>query len=205
VKAVVQTSQGDLPALLDTLTVAVTTLDALGVEGYQELYLYIMGTAGEDVVRDLRVEDGHLIVGPPASSVMFPTFMDRDFETNRRALLLADLCYIMRIWKWPLPTMAGYLHCSEAMLAMWIGRSSGVDIPVVPRAVIDRIKRLFIIDQARFLSGIADCEMPCWLSAKRKSFGQRSIEQILLCEDVADYNQLVMWGLNGGARTTVLH
>jgi len=200
-----QTCRGDLPQLLDMLTVAVTTLDAVGVEGYRELYLYIMGTAGDDVVRDLRVEDGQLIVGPPTSNAAYPAFMDHDFEGNRRALLLADLCYIMRIWKWSLATMADYLHCSEAMLSTWIGRSSSVDVPTVPKAVIDRIKRLLIIDQARFLSGIADCEMPCWLTATRKVFGQRSIEEILFSEDGADYAQLVMWGLNSEPRNRSLH
>lgn len=56
--------QRDLPGLFDTLTVAVTTLEAVGVASYQQLYLYVVGETPDRVVRDLRVENGHLIVGP---------------------------------------------------------------------------------------------------------------------------------------------
>ncbi|UXC90280.1 hypothetical protein EGM87_14685 [Sphingobium sp. RSMS] len=204
--ALAKVNQGDLPALLDTLTVAVTTLDAVGVENYRELYLYVMGTTGEEVVRDLRVEDGHLIVGPPADGSTHFVFRDRDFESDRRALLLAELGNIMRIWKWPPKTMASYLRCSEAMLSTWIGRSIYTEVPVLPQAVIVRIKRLSIIDRSRFLSGVSDQDMPRWLSSKRASFGRRSIEQLIQIEDEsASFIQLVLWSLNSRQNTTAIN
>jgi len=185
--------------------VAVTTLDAVGVESYRELYLYVVGTTADEVVRDLRVEDGHLIVGPPTDRFSFPQFLDHEFEANRRALMLADLCYIMRIWKWPTATMAGYLRCSEAMLSTWIGRSAGIDIPMVPRAVVERIKRLSMIEQARYLLGISDLHIPTWLSANRTAFARRSVEGILQDGDSCEFNQVLMWALNRPNKAISVH
>ena len=200
-----QTSQGDLPALLDILTVAVTTLDAFGLDGYSELYLYVVGTAAGEIARDLRIEDGHLNVGPPTSALTFPPFIDHDFEANRRALLLADLCYILKTWKWSAAGMARYLRCSQAMLATWIGRSSGIDVPAVPRPVVERIKRLSMIDQTMFLLGIPDRDRPAWLSRKRSCFSQRSVQSMLLGGDPCEFAQVLMWALNSAPRTAMVH
>jgi hypothetical protein len=199
-------NQGDLPNLLDTLTVAVTTLDAVGVENYRELYLYVVGTTGDEVVRDLRVEGGHLIVGPPTAGSTHQLFQDGDFESSRRELLLAELCNIMRIWKWWPKTMASYLRCSEAMLSTWVARSGFTEAPILPRAVIERIERLSIIDRTRHLSGVSDQEMPGWLASKRVGFGRRSIDQLIQIEDDgASFIQLVMWTLNSRHHSTTIN
>jgi hypothetical protein len=196
---------GDLPELLDTLTVAVTTLDAFGVDSYRQLYLYVVGTTAENVVRDLRVEDGCLTVGPPTDRFTFPTFLDNEFEANRRALLLADLCYIMRIWQWSTATMAEYLRCPEALLMNWIGRSASWDVPTVPPVVVERIKRLLMIEQARYLLGVSDQQIPAWLMASRPAFAQRTIEELLLGGDLCEFNQVVFWALNRADKTVTIH
>ncbi|MBJ7438031.1 MAG: hypothetical protein JHD35_03260 [Sphingopyxis sp.] len=203
--AMMEASNGDLPTLLDTLTIAVTTLDAVGVESFNELYLYVVGTTADQVVRDLRVEDGQLIVGPPGHALAYESFIDRDFEATRRALMLAELCSIMRIWRWSPATMAAYLRCSAGILSAWVGRSAWVDVPALPRSVVERFKRLSLLDRTRSICGVADQDMPNWLSSKRPSFGRRSIEQVLQSEDIADFIQLVMWSLNGPQHTSVLH
>lgn len=190
-------NEGDLPALLDALTVAVTTLDAVGVESYRELYLYVMGTTRDDIMRDLRVENGQLIVGPPATIDTYQAFRDEEFEGNQRVLLLAELGGIMRTWKWSPKTTASYLRCSEAMLFTWVARSSGAEVPILPHKLVERIKRLFIIDQIRFLAGVADHDMPRWLSRKRWGFNRRSIEEVIQNDNhSSDFIQLVLWSLN---------
>jgi len=187
---------GDLPELLDALTVAVTTLDAVGVDRFRDLYLYVVGMSGDRVVRDLRMEDGKLIVGPPQSQHLYPTYFAGEFEANRRALMLADLCYLMHMWNWSPSVVAGYLRCTESLLLLWIRSSTGVSPPRIPVTVTTRIKRLSVVDQIRTIGGIMDRETPGWLAKRRTAFGARSIEQILLSDDATGYAQVVMWGLN---------
>lgn len=199
-------TRGDLPALLDILTVAVTTLDAVGVENYRELYLYVMGTTGNDVVRDLRVENGQLIVGPPASGDTYHAFCDNNFEGDRRVLLIAELGNIMSIWRWSAETMASYLRCSEAMLFTWVSRSVGPEVPILPHKLVERIKRLSIIDQIRFLVGVSDQDMPRWLSRKRPGFNQRSIEELIQADNQGfEFIQLVLWSLNNGQQAATVN
>lgn len=198
-------TQRDLPALFDTLTVAVTTLDAIGVERYHQLYLYVVGETPNRVVRDLRVENGHLIVGPPVdadSKESCPCWND---EVQNRSLLLSQLREIMRLWGWPLDKMSTFLGCSPETLASWVRTISRYNAPVFPRSINEKIRRLAMIDLARSLSGITDQELPSWLERQRLGFGRRSIQQLLESEDRSDFCQLLLWSLNRRQRKTTVH
>ena len=201
----VNESQGDLPELLDTLTAAVTALDAVGVDGYKELYLHVIGTTAERSVRDLRVEKGRLIVGPPTDDVVIDTYLDHEFGATRSALVLAELISIMRIWRWSLSTMASYLHCSQGALSAWLGRPAWLGVSPLPYSVMQKTMALSILDRARSLSGVTDQAMPNWLSSCRPIFGRRSIEEVLRSDDNADFVQLVMWTLNSSQTVSAVH
>lgn len=92
------------------------------------------------------------------------------------------------------------------MLSTWIARPACTEVPVLPRIVVERIKRLSIIDQTRFLSGISDEEMPRWLSRKRDGFGQRSIGQVLQTDEAGgSFIQLVLWSLNSPQHASAIN
>lgn len=198
-------SQGDLPALLDTLTVAVTTLDAMGIDGYRDLYLYVVGTAGGEVARDLRVEDEQLTVGPPQSHHAIPLIFDPDLTAVRRALLLSDLRCIMKTWAWSAERMAAYLRCTPAMLSGWIGRPAGIEIPRLPQPIVERIRRLSVVEQVLALQAAPETERPAWLTKTRPCFAGRTAEAVLLEGNEREYAQLLMWALNIGVRSDAVH
>lgn len=199
------TIERDLPALLDTLTTAVTTLDAVGVERYEQLYLYVIGETATNLVRDLRVENGHLIVGPPIEAGNDWSRQNWDEDVEERVQLLSQLHNIMRLWGWPTEKMATYLGCSPSILCCWTRSMSRVNAPVFPQSVMEKIRRLAMVDLARSLSGVTDREMPLWLENQRVGFGRRSISQLLESDDRSDFCQLLLWSLNSRQRRPTVH
>lgn len=197
--------QGDLPDLLDALTVAVTTLDAVGAHGFRDLYLYVVGTSEGEGSRDLRLEDGQLIVGPYRSRGGRLTGAVSDQNTARRSALLVGLCHIMTSWKWSEEMTATYLGCSEAMLERWIEPANVVAPCFIPRTVEERMQRLLMVDQARCLLDICDSAMPGWLTARRVGFGRQSVMDMLLKGDDCGFRRVMMWTLNKPATSSLVH
>ncbi|MHB9880380.1 hypothetical protein ACSMXM_12090 [Pacificimonas sp. ICDLI1SI03] len=198
-------TRGDLPDLLDTLIEAVTALDAVGVEGYRDLYLYVVGTSNDRHARNLWVENRHLIVGPPCQLKAYSPYSNFEMEASRRNALFANLHQVILAWKWSTQEAARHLHCSEAMISLWIGRSTSADIPCLPRSIAERIIRLSMVDQARCLLGITNEDVPTWLSAERAAFGWRSIHEMLVSGGDGDFRQLMMWALNKVNRAVAVH
>jgi len=190
------TGCGDLPDLLDSLTIVVTTLEAIGAERYFGLYLHVVGCTDNAIERRLCIEGESLTIGPPGSNIVMPDYFEGEFEANRRALLLADLCYILKTWRWSAGTTAGYLGCSEGFLCTCIGRSTNIDVPILPNYMVLSIKRLIMIDEARCLAGISDRALPAWLNATRPFMDNRTIQEVLLNGDPREFNQLLLWTLN---------
>lgn len=184
----------DLPALLDLLTVAVTTLDSVGVEQYRDLRLHVVGLTGARQSRALTVDGDRLVLESPSDEIVPPISL-RHIDTNRRMRLVAELHDVMSIWGWSCSKTAGYLGWQEATLSAWLDLSSTAETPPLPQGIVDKVTRLLMVDQARYFAGIPDEWASSWLRRPRPALEGRSAEDVVLSGDRFDFVRLMMWAL----------
>jgi len=200
-----ETGGQDLPQLLDLLTNAVTTLDAAGVESYGDLYLYVTGCRGGQSIGNLAIENGRLSLEMLARSVKLPRYLHDEHEDNRRALLLAELCYIMWHWRWGAAEVSDYLGCTTAQLDGWIRRSQNDSMPALPEMVVHRMRRLAIIEHHRHTNGVSDAYVAHWVREPRSGFGGRSINDLLCSDGEAGFRRIAIWLLNTLGPSPTIH
>lgn len=189
----------DLPELLDLLTNAVTTLDAAGVDSYGDVYLHVTARRDGRSFGRLSIESGRLSLETVEPRVRMPSYVHTDHEGNRRALLLAELCYIIWEWRWDVDDVADYLGCGPELLDRWIRQSQGPDAPVLPEAVAQRVRRAAVLEHHRVILGVSDVDVADWLRLPRLAFGNRSILQLLCCDGEPGFRRIEIWLLNGVA------
>ena len=189
----------DLPQLLDLLTNAVTTLDAAGVDSYGDVYLHVTARRDGHSFGKLSIEGGRLSLETNEPGIRVPPYVQSDHDGNRRALLLADLCYIMWHWRWDGNDVADYLGCGPTLLDRWIQQSQGPDVPVLPEAVAQRVRRVAVLEHHRMILGVPDVEAPDWIRLPRLAFGNRSILDLLCCDGEVGFRRIEIWLLNGVA------
>jgi hypothetical protein len=188
----------DLPGLLDILTSAVTTLDAYGVDGYSDLYLYVSGHRGDEVVTELAVEKNRFWMSEAGLGGTVPRYIRADEEGNRRSLLVAELCYAMFHWHLGSDDIAGYLGCGTYLLDRWIADArSGNGSAVLSVAIANDIRRLVIVESERIILGIPDGMAADWVRQPRSAFGGRSIADLLLNDGEIGFRRIQMFLLNG--------
>ena len=200
-----QGNRQDLPQLLDYLTNAVTTLDAAGVESYSDLYLYVTGCRGPRCSGNLTIENGRLSLEIMEGRVTLPRYLYDAHEDNRRALLLAELCYIMWHWRWGATEVSDYLGCTTAQFDGWIRRSQDNSMPALPDSVIYRMRRLAIIEHHRHTNGISDAYVAHWVREPRSGFGGRSINDLLCNDGEAGFRRIEIWLLNTVSPSPTIH
>lgn len=184
----------DLPALLDLLTVAVTTLDAVGVERYKDLRLHVIGVTGRHASRELTVAGGRLILDAQQDEpVGSPSLANLD--RRRRARLVAELEYIMPVWNWSVGTMSAYLGWAEETLQDWMDLNPSSDTPPLSSGVADKVTRLLAIDQLRCFAGVPDEKVSAWLSRPRPELEGSSIAAILLTANGPAFTRLLLWAV----------
>lgn len=189
----------DLPHLLDLMTTVATTLDEVGADSFRELHVYVTGLHRGRPLGELALERGDIRFTTGTAAAALPGYMRADHTANRRALLLAGLCYAM--WHWGLETaeVAAYLGCGAHVLDAWIARSAGDDVPAIPTFVAQRLRRLVVVEDLRLVSGVSDAAVGGWLRAGREAFGGRSVLSLLMADGETGFRRIVLWQLNAAA------
>jgi len=195
----------ELPALLDVLTMAVTTLDAAGMDRCSDVYLYIAGYRGGQRVSDLTVECGQLSLTPARVFRAGRLAAQPADMANRRALLIAQFCYLSWHWQWEVQEAADYLGCSTQILDNWIAAAARSDVPNPPTFVVARMRRAIALEYQRQLIGVDDDDVADWLRARRKAFGGRSVLELLSMEGETGFRRVNLWLLNAMPASRTLH
>ena len=200
-----QRDRRDLPRLLDLLTSAVTTLDAAGADSYADLHLRVGARRRGRPFGVLVIEGHRLALNTAEPSVGNAGYLQSDHDGNRRALLLAELCYIIWHWRWDGGELAAYLGCGGAQLDGWIWQSQGRHVPVLPEAVAHRARRLAIVEHHRLAFGVPDAEVAEWIRTPRQGLGDRSMFDLLCNDGEAGFRRIEIWLLNGLAPSATVH
>lgn len=182
----------DLPALLDLLTVAVTTLDAVGAEHYRDLRLHVVGLTPDSVSRELHVENGQMVLSAPGSDERGTASL-RELDRRRRTRMIADLKDVLLIWTWPNAKAASFLGWEEETLAAWLEFDPSSETPPLPPGIAGKVMQLLMLDQARRFSMVPDEHAESWLTKEHVDFSNRSAEAILLAGDRLDFSQVMTW------------
>lgn len=195
----------DLGQLLDTLTAAVTTLDAGGTDEFGDLYLYVAGRRGGAPHVELGLEGGRMWLATAGSPSPLPRFVGHgQTGSSRRALLIAGMCLAVASWRLDLDDLAGYLGCGRVLLQRWIAqaRDEHAEACDMPEAIAARVRRLAAVDAERLNAGIGDDIVADWLRTPRVAFSGRSVLELMLEDDEIGLRRIQLWMLNGGPAAT---
>lgn len=193
----------DLGHLLDVLTSAVTTLDAGGVDGFGEIYLYVAGRRDGAPHAELALEGERMWLATPGSPGPMPRFVEPDpHDASRRALLIAAMCLVVASWRLDLDDLADYLGCGRVLLHRLIAqaRDEHAEPCRMPDAVAARLRRLAAVDAERLNAGIGDDVVARWVRDPRTAFSGRSALDLMLEDGETGFRRVQLWMLNGGAR-----
>lgn len=188
-----------LPQLLDLLIDAVTNLDEAGADAWQDMYLYVSGVRGGEAVTEIAIEQGRMWIAAAGQPFALPNYVRADGEANRRALLIAELCYAMWHWRVGSEEVADYLGCGPYLLDRWIGEAAATEAPALPAAIAQRARRLVVLEQQRLIAGVPDGMVGDWLRVRRAVFGKRSIIDLVWNDGEVGYRRVELWLLNSVA------
>ena len=131
-----------LPQLMDMLTNVVVTLDAVGADSYSDVFLYVAGCRDGRPMGELSLERGDMWISTHADHRPTPGYVRANDVADRRALLLADLVYLMWHWRWDSAEAARVLGVGEQILGHWIGQAIEDGGDGIPPIVAQRARRL---------------------------------------------------------------
>ena len=186
--------RGNLPALLELFTNAVSVLESFDIDGFAEVSLDLIGTRNGRAITCMRIEDHELTIALPKLETEEPHYLHHEIDENRDALLAADLCYVMQLWRWSLIETAAYFQCSEERLSGLLG-AQGETTLRAQGSTREKIHRLLIVENARQLKGVADEYAADWIEQPRSGFQGRSVKEILIGGDSHSFARLAIWAL----------
>lgn len=198
----------NLAHLRTTLEKVISTLGAVGADGYQDLYVFVSGVSGGRPLGDLSVERDRFWIttgriadaAPEDGRLALPEFLD---DTNGRAILIAGLLYVMWTWDWDPKQVARYLGCGPRLLESWIERTRRDEVPELPEAVMARIRRLAIVEHMRVLAGVPDEGAAAWLREPRDALAGRAALAVLALDGDPGFRRVLTWLLDHVAATSV--
>jgi len=197
------TSAQDLPQLMDLLTNVVTTLDAVGADGYSDVLVYVAGCRNGRMMGELSLERGDMWVSTRTSDTPRPGYVRADNSSDRRALLTAELVYLMWHWRWETPAVAAALGIGAQVLDGWIKQAAaGNGDGGIPPVIAQRVRRLLVVEQIRLIAGIEDAAVHGWLRDARAAFGGRSILDLLGTDGEPGFRRVLLLMLNSVAATS---
>ena len=198
----------DLAHLKTTLEKVVSTLGAVGADGYQDLHVFVSGVSSGRPLGDLSVESDRFWIttataadaAPEEGRIALPDFLD---EVNGRAMLVAALLYVMWTWDWDPRQVARYLGCGRRLLESWIERTRRDDVPELPEVVIGRIRRLAILEHMRVLAGVSDEGAAAWLRERKEALAGRAPLAVLALDGDPGFRRVLTFLLDHVAATSV--
>ena len=186
----------DLPQLMELLTNVVVTLDAGGADSYSDVFLYVAGCRDGRRMGELSLERGDIWVSTHANDRATPPYIRANDVADRRALLLADLVYLMWHWRWDSDRTAKVLGVGAQTLDHWIARAIDSGGDTMPGVIAQRARRLLVVEQLRLIAGIEDASVSAWVGAKRDAFGGRSIGDLLAYDGEPGFRRILILLLN---------
>jgi len=181
-----------------TLSSAVNALEAVGADGFADVYLYVAATRGERAFTEVAIEDGRLWMQAPDATTasVLPRFVTADEDgLNRRALLIGAMCFAVSTWRIDLNDLADYLGCGHVLLQHWLAhaRDDQAQAYDMPRAIAARLRRFVAIDAERINLGVADRAVADWVRHSRPALGGRSVLDALMDDGDAGCRQVLLW------------
>ncbi|MBS0504241.1 MAG: hypothetical protein JSS55_10655 [Proteobacteria bacterium] len=198
---VIAEAQG-LPQLMDMLTNVVVTLDAVGADSYSDVFLYVAGCRDGRPMGELSLERGDMWISTHADHRPTPGYVRANDVADRRALLLADLVYLMWHWRWDSAEAARVLGVGEQILDHWIGQAVEDGGDGIPPIVAQRARRLVVVEQLRLIAGVEDAATAAWVRDARAAFGGRSIRDLLVDDGEVGFRRVLLLLLNQVAATS---
>jgi hypothetical protein len=194
--------QAGLGRLQGIVAEAMAALGHAGASELGEVHLHVVGRHAGRHVGDLFFDQGRFNLVPTYGEVAIPDALGLDEEANRRALTLAELCFVMVLWDLDTRAACRCLGCTAISLDRWMSRCVDRDVPEIPSAVMQRIRRLITIEQLRLLAGVADLSVTDWVRTGRAAFGGESVLGLIEGGELASFRRVLLWMLNdlGGAQ-----
>ncbi|MES1974603.1 MAG: hypothetical protein V4472_19270 [Pseudomonadota bacterium] len=192
-----------LPQLMDMLTNVVVTLDAVGADSYSDVFLYVAGCRDGRPMGELSLERGDMWISTHADHrPTTPGYVRANDVADRRALLLADLVYLMWHWRWDSAEAAKVVGVGEQILDRWIGQAAENGGEAIPPVVAQRARRLIVVEQLRLIVGVEDALAAAWVHDARAAFGGRSIRDLLVDDGEVGFRRVLLLLLNQVAATS---
>jgi hypothetical protein len=194
-----------LRRLDELLAEAMSLLAQAGIDEFSEVYFYV---AGRHDVKDagvLVLAGSRLNLLPADGDVSIPDVLAEDDKAGRRALLMAELCFVMVLWGLEGPEVCRHLRCAPSMLDRWLEECTGADVPVLPTPVMNRIRRLLAVEQMRILIGIPDGTVDGWVRKPQVAFRGESVLDLIGAGDDVGYRRVLLWMLNGLRSVPTIH
>lgn len=185
-----------LPGLMDLLTNVVVTLDAVGADSYSDVFLYVAGCRDGRRMGELSLERGEMWISTHADHRPVPPYRRGDDVADRRALLLADLVYLMWHWRWDSKDAARSLGVAAPLLDQWIAKAAEDGGGAIPPIIAQRARRLIVVEQLRLIIGVEDALAAPWVAEARDAFDGRSIGDLLINDGEVGFRRVLVFLLD---------
>jgi len=194
-------SNADLPlhSLGRTFERVVDVLDAAGATGFVDLYLTLSAVRDDAVFGELSLARDLICLRRTPDEVALPTYVYDGDEANERALLFANLCYVMWYWDLEPREVAQFLGCPCAFIEEIVADGAVGEVPTLSPRMALRIRRLLMVDTARLLAGVSNDSVAQWMRAPREEFASSTPLDMVLSGDDTDWLHLTGSLLDGAA------
>lgn len=167
--------QGDLPALLDQLTVVVTTLESFGVQNFTHLSVHVQGALPRCSNIHLVLANGEMIVTSQRPLLPDTSEMQTDWLT-----LVAHANQIMSGWGWSFVEAAQLFGCDLSRAELLL-KPGGYPLGVTETQSVEaKVRCLIIVDMIRTIVASNFDDAYSWVNAPRAELEGKSLQQYLL-------------------------
>lgn len=167
--------QGDLPALLDQLTVIVTTLESFGVQNFTHLSVHVQGALPRCSDVHLVLANGQMIVTSQRPLLLNSTEMQADWLT-----LVAHVNQIMSAWGWSFAEASQLFGCDLASAERLL-QPGGCPVELAEtQSVETKVRCLIIVEMMRTIVACDFEDASSWVNAPRAELEGKSLQQYLL-------------------------
>lgn len=167
--------EGDLPALLDQLTVIVTTLESFGVQNFTHLSVHVQGALPRCSDVHVVLANGQMIVTSQRPLLLNSTEMQADWLT-----LVAHVNQIMYAWGWSFAEAAQLFGC-DLPSAERLLQPGGCPVELAEaQSVETKVRCLIIVEMMRTIVACDFEDASSWVNAPRAELEGKSLQQYLL-------------------------
>lgn len=167
--------QGDLPALLDQLTVVVTTLESFGVQNFTHLSVHVQGALPRCSNIHLVLANGEMIVTSQRPLLPDTSEMQTDWLT-----LVAHANQIMSSWGWSFAEAAQLFGCDLSRAELLLKPRDYPAKPAQTQSIATKVRCLIIVEMMRTIVACDFDDAFAWVNAPRDELEGKSLQQYLL-------------------------